>query len=233
MLSVNNRKLDGHGIRYHKDGFGSPVGKLEGISGNIETMSDGELGSNGIIAGKDLNLEFESGVLVNGHLEKISRKQGCNLIFSFRNCLVTYKDSILFKPEWGIYDMAVGEKITSVYAGPADPDAFELKYPAPEEKTHHIQYTDSVVKLHELYEKVRSVSENRENMENLASVWQALQTNYPDEWLLPLEIAELLLKDSKYAYLAEEIIQFLNTRSKEDEEIEKLVSDGLLLITNQ
>lgn len=232
MLSFNNRKLDGHGIRYHKDGFGSPVGKLKGISGNIETMSEGELVSNGFTTDNDLNLEFESGVLVSGRLEKITRKKGCNLIFSFQNCRVTYKDSILFKPEWGTYDMALGEKITSVYAGPADPDAFELKYPVPEEKTHHIHYTDSVVKLHELYKKVSSVRENRVSMESLAPVWKALKANYPDEWLLPLEIVELLLKDSKYTYLAEEIIQFLNTRSKEDEETEKLIHDGLLLITN-
>ena len=90
----------------------------------------------------NLLLEFTSGVQVKGRLEKIIRKQGRNLVFSFQNCTVSYQDIELFKPEWGIYDMAVGEKIISAFAGPADPDAFELKYPAPKEKTHHIKYTD-------------------------------------------------------------------------------------------
>ena len=54
MLSFDNHQLEGQGIRYHKDGFGSPVGKIKGISGNIETMSEGELSSNGIVTGNEL-----------------------------------------------------------------------------------------------------------------------------------------------------------------------------------
>ena len=33
--------------------------------------------------------------------------------------------TFIFKPEWGNYDMAVGEKIISVFCGAADKDAYD------------------------------------------------------------------------------------------------------------
>jgi len=233
MLSFDNQQLTGQGIDYHKDGFGSPLGKIKGISASTETMSLGELESNGILTGKELSLEFDSGVIINGRLEKITRMHGFNLIFSFSNCSVFYKNLPLFNPEWGIYDMAVGEKIISAFSGPADPDAFELKYPAPEEKTHHIVYSDSIIKLHELYDKVGSVRENDENISIIYDIWLTLKVNYPNEWLLPLEIAEILVKSQQNPDLAKEIIDFLYNRSGENEELRNLIGDGLHLFTNQ
>lgn len=232
MLSFDNHQLEGQGINYHKDGFGSPVGGIKGISGNMDTMSEGELSTNGIITGRELLLKFNSGVLVNGRLEKITRKQGHNLVFSFHNCTVSYRDMVLFKPEWGIYDMAVGEKIVSAFAGPADPEGFELKYPVSEEKTHHIQYSDEILHLQALYSEVRSLREKGGNIKTMEDIWQTLKLRYPDEWLLPLEIAELLKKHYVSNGLEEEIISFLKTLSDKNEEMQNLVENGLSLFTN-
>jgi len=230
MLSFDGQQLEGHGVWYHKDGFGSPVGSIKGISGNIDTMSEGELAFNGIITGNNLMLEFTSGVQVKGSLEKIIRKQGCNIVFSFQNCTVKYMDMELFKPEWGVYDMAVGERITSAYAGPADPDAFELKYPAPKEKTHRIKYTDKILRLHTLYSEVRSMSEDAGNITELERIWQSLKLHYPDEWLLPLEMAEILKNQN--TGLEKEILAFLNALSDKDDERQILIKNGLALFTN-
>lgn len=232
MLSFGDHQLEGQGINYHKDGFGSPVGGIKGINGNMDTMSEGELSSNGIITGHEILLEFNSGVQVKGRLEKITRKQGHNLVFSFHNCTVSYKDLMLFKPDWGIYDMAVGEKIVSAFAGPADPEGFELTYPVPGEKTHHIQYTDEIHQLHALYGKVRSLRENGGNIKTLENIWQSLKHQYPDEWLLPLEIAELLKNHSDSDSLELEIISFLKTLSNKNEEMQNLIESGLNLFTN-
>jgi len=232
MLSSNNQQLEGHGIRYHKDGFGSPVGSVKGINGNMDTMSEGELFANGIITGNEILLEFNSGVRVNGRLEKITRQEGRNLIFSFQNCSVRYKNEDLFKPEWGIYDMAVGEKITSAFAGPADPDAFGLKYPAPKEKTHHIKYSTDALHLHKLYSEVRTLRENRRDIDKLESIWQILKIHYPNEWLLPVEIIELLTKHNDSKGLAVEINMFLKAQSEKNEETRNLIGAGLQLITN-
>ena len=120
-MSYQNKQIVGHGKNYHQDGFSSPVGRLKGQSEPIESMNITQLNALGIMPNQHLNLEFESGVIVQGNLLNIFRNSvGVNMIFSFKDCTVTYKNQTLFKPEWGIYDMAVGEKITSVFSGVAD-----------------------------------------------------------------------------------------------------------------
>ena len=84
-------------------------------------MSPKDLEAYGIIEGKSIDLNFEGGVLVSGKIITGKRDvQGKIQLMSFSDCTVTYKEEILFKPEWGIYDMAVGKEVVSVFAGPAD-----------------------------------------------------------------------------------------------------------------
>ncbi len=230
MLSFDNHQLEGQGIKYHKDGFGSPVGKIKGISGNIDAMSEGDLFSNRIVPGNELRLEFTSGVQVKGRLERVIRMQGRNLLFSFVECTVIYRNQELFKPEWGMYDMALGEKIISSFAGPADPDAFGLKYPAPKEKTHHIQYSGETLRLHSLYSEVRWLRENAGDIDKLKRIWQILKSEFPNEWLLPLEMAEFL-KDEK-DQVTKEINSFLKALSTKNKETQSLINDGLSLFIN-
>ncbi len=232
MLSFNYQQLKGQGIKHHPDGFGSPVGNLKGISQGIETMSEGELEANGIRVGDILDIEFDSGVCVNGMLLKITCKQGKNLIFTFKDCSVNYKGDQLFKPNWGIYDMAIGKSIISTFAGPADPDAFQLEYPAPVEKTHHILHSDDTIKLYGLYGKVRDFRVNGGDSTILMETWGTLKSNYPDEWLLPLEILEELINLKGQSELEEEIIRFLKNKADESDELQNLISDGLALVTN-
>jgi len=230
MLSHDNQQLEGHGIRYHKDGFGSPVGHINGLNGILENMSEGELATNRIVTGKEMNLEFSSGVTIKGRLEKITSLKGQNLILSFKNCSVTYQDQELFKPEWGTFDMAIGEKIRSAFAGPADPDAFELQYPVPEEKTHHIEHTGANNKLFGLYSSVNAARNNGSGIATFIGSWEIIKKDYPEEWLLPLEIAEELVSEDDNTGKAEEIISYLKTKSAENEEMQKLITDGLQLI---
>lgn len=53
---------------------------------------------------------------------------------TLKDCTVTYGERILFSPEWGLFDMAVGADIKSVFNGPSDPEAFNLQFKVPEEK---------------------------------------------------------------------------------------------------
>lgn len=230
MLSFENQQLEGHGIRYHKDGFGSPVGKIKEITGSIEIMSAGELEANGISEGKQLQLEFSSGLKVEGVLQKITRHKGRNLLFSFHNCSVRYKGSELFNPGWGTFDMAIGDHIASAFSGPANPDAFELQYPAPEEKTHHIEHTGANKRLYELYSRVNDSQNKASDIVTLTSIWEIIKAEYPEEWLLPIEIAEQLIKLKQQNGTADEIVSYLNKKAGENEEMQKLIGDGLKLI---
>ena len=82
------------------------------------------------------------------------------MILSFEDCRVNYNDEVLFQPEWGTYDMAVGESIVSVFSGAADMAVFSKDNPfVPSELTHKIQYGEKRLELHKLYQKIRDIRE--------------------------------------------------------------------------
>jgi len=229
-LAFDNKQLEGHGKEYHNHGFGSPVGKIKASSMPLEVMQVDDLMRLGIITGQHCSLDFTSGVRVKGKLEGITQKNGNNILFSFTECKVTYLDQVLFDPAWGSYDMAVGEKITSAFSGPADPDAFGLRYPVPTEKTHKIIHTDEARKVHALYQKVRDIRESGEGLEMLPGVWHEMKNLNEVEWLLCLEIYELGHKEPILQELSEDIYDHMKQFKIKNEEFRALMDNGLELI---
>jgi phenylalanine-4-hydroxylase len=228
-LNYEDKVLEGHGKDYHAHGFSSPVGKLKNISAPLEALSEGDLKADNIKVGEKVELEFESGVLVKGKLENILTKDGRNLIFSFSDCTVTYQDITLFQPEWGMFDMAVGERIVSAFSGPADPVAYGLKFYVPEEKTHKIVHSERATKLHNDYQKVRDIREGKLNFneETLKSVFTEIKSDYPEDWLLSLEILEILTQKNVNQEFRNDIRSYLDKKSGENESFKKLITDGL------
>ena len=53
-LANRDKELIGHGISYHAEGFGSPIGKLKGINLHIEDMSPRDLKAYGIYEGESM-----------------------------------------------------------------------------------------------------------------------------------------------------------------------------------
>ncbi len=193
-LASRDKELIAHGTTYHTDGFGSPIGKLKGINLAIEDMYPSDLEAYGIYEGKEVVLDFAGGIKVVGEIiTGIRNLQGKIQLISFKNCTVTYKDEVLFKPEWGLYDMAVGKRVLSAFAGPADPTSF-LNYPKVSDKESiPITYTAKEKQLHELYRKLRTIRDSKNyEIAALQSIFKLLKEQYPKDWLLPLEILELI-----------------------------------------
>ena len=225
-LSFEDIQLLNHGKKYHKDGFSSPLGRLKGSKKNIENMTLKDLKDKNIFVGERSILEFESGVIVDGVLTNIEQnKFGLNMVFTFLDCKVTLKDDVLFNPSWGVYDMAIGEKITSVFSGPADIPAFDNEPYIPKSKTHKINYSKSRIRLHELYQCVRNSRENNE-FNKLKSVWNEIKLDFKNDWLCALEILEII-NDEK---IKSEIKSFLFDLSNSKKEYKKLINDGIVLL---
>ena len=126
-LASREKELVGHGTENHPDGFGSPVGKLKGINLAIEDMSPRDLRAYDIYEGEKITFEFEGGVVVKGEIITGTRNlQGKIILISLKNCTVTYPGEVLFQPEWGKFDMAVGKEVISAFAGPADWHSFDM-----------------------------------------------------------------------------------------------------------
>ena len=228
-LSNKNKELIGHGVNYHRDGFGSPIGKLEGINIAIEDMSPTDLEAYGIIEGKFVELKFEGGVCVKGKIITGKRDlQGKIQLISFSDCMVNYKTEILFKPEWGIFDMAVGKNVVSVFAGAADDNSFQNFRKKPKTSTIKIEYSEKELELHSLYGKINSIRNSKKlDISKIESIYENIKLNYPDEWLLLLEIYELIFTEN--LNLKEKVMISLNGLKK-DEKYKNLITNGLKLL---
>ena len=231
-LAFKNKEIIGHDKEYHADGFGSPIGKLKGINLAIEDMSPTDLEAYGIYEGRNVALEFKGGITVEGQIITGKRNlQGKIILISFKNCWVKQGENILFHPDWGIYDMAVGAKVISAFAGVADPGSFGLVFESPKEKTHKIQYPKKEQKLHRLYQEVRDIRElnkiDKQSILALENIFTTLKDEYPNDWLLPLEIFELLF--SQEESLKKRVLAHLKDLTLKPE-FKSLIESGLSLL---
>ncbi|KFF18802.1 aromatic amino acid hydroxylase [Flavobacterium hydatis] len=229
-LSYREKELVGHGTLTHPEGFGSPIGKLKGFNLAIEDMSPMDLNAYKIVENETIKLEFEGGIIVEGEIITGSRNlHGEIILISFRNCTVTHGDTILFKPEWGNYDMAIGKKVVSAFSGPADVNSFDLIDSIPKTKTIKAKHSKERDELEELYQQVRTIRETNSHETLLPSVFEKIKTNHPNDWLLSVEITELLKNDNQPQLLQEVLAHLENLKSKRPE-VAHLIAGGLDLI---
>lgn len=232
-LAFNGKQLQGHGKDYHADGFSSPVGKLKNVSQLLEDFTPTDLENAGIIVGHQAELLFDSGIKVVGLVKAILKENDKVILIAFNNCTVTESNgNILFRPEWGVYDMAVGAKIISVFNGAADKDAFESITLVSEEKTHQLTYDAKTLKLHNLYQNVRQIRESDENHDQLARIFEDLKLNHRHDWLCALEVLEIVYHKKSCQQLAKEIQVYLEIKASKEPDHTKLINDGLHVIKN-
>ena len=229
-LAYREKELVGHGTSTHPEGFGSPIGKLEGINLAIEDMSPKDLNAYDILESKTVKLEFEGGIIVEGEIVTGSRNlQGEITLIRFKNCTVTHGKTVLFQPEWGVYDMAVGKKVTSAFSGPADVNSFDLISHLPSSKTIKAKHSAERDDLEILYQTVRNIRVTNDTQTSLAPIFEKLVTNHPKDWLLAIEITELL-KNRNKPQLLQEIMVYLDQLKQKRPEVAHLISGGLDLI---
>ncbi|MBP6145826.1 MAG: aromatic amino acid hydroxylase [Flavobacterium sp.] len=229
-LSYREKELVGHGTTKHAEGFGSPIGKLKGINLAIEDMSPRDLSAYSITENQSVTLDFEGDITVKGEIITGSRNlHGEIILVSLKNCTVTHRETILFQPEWGIYDMAVGKKVISAFSGPADVNSFDLISHVPTSKTIKAKHTAERDDLEVLYQTVRNIRKTKDTETSLAPIFEKLQTNHPNDWLLAVEIIELL-KDRHEPQLLQEVMNYLEKLKEKRTEVAHLIAGGLDLI---
>lgn len=229
-LSYREKELVGHGTEYHAEGFGSPIGKLKGINLAIEEMSPRDLRAYDIYEGEQVTLEFEGNIKVVGEIVTGTRNlQGEILLIKFKNCTVTHNDTVLFQPEWGIYDMAVGKKVISAFSGPADVNSFDMINHVPSSQTIKQKKSAEREELEKLYLSVRNIREGKPASTTLKEAFASVSAGHPNDWLLSVEIAELAKKEGN-SDLVDKVLNHLEKVKNNRPEIAHLVDNGLELI---
>ncbi|MCF4101205.1 aromatic amino acid hydroxylase [Gillisia sp. M10.2A] len=228
-LSYREKELVGHGTHNHPNGFGSALGKLKGINLAIEDMSPRDLRAYDIYEGENIRFEFEGGVVVQGEIITGTRNlQGKIILISLKNCTVTYNDEILFQPEWGNYDLAVGKNIISAFAGPADPLSFDLITHTPSSTTIKSKKTPERLELETLYKSVRNSREGKDTKFSLQAAFDLVKKYHSKDWLLSIEIYELV-KDTD-ENLTKEVKAHLEELKLRRPDVAHLIDGGLQLL---
>ena len=229
-LAFAGKELPDHGRDYHKDGFGAPLGNWKNVSKAPELLTEAELHALGFDTGKQITLEFVSGVKVTGKIDKITRRDDKLILISFSNCTVQYRDRLLFEPSWGMYDMAVGARISSVFNGAADKDAFNQVALVPKERTIKVPSDAKRRRLENLYAQVRQIRESKTGYERLGEIWETQQAEHSDDWLLSMEIFEILDAIEQQSDLKKRIEAFLNQKRVTDKDRSVLIEWGFRLV---
>ncbi|MCK0161655.1 aromatic amino acid hydroxylase [Allomuricauda sp. F6463D] len=229
-LAYREKELVGHSTAHHADGFGSPIGKLKGINIAIEDMGPRDLKAYKVYEGEQIVLEFEGGVKVEGTIVTGTRNlMGKIILITFENCTVTHNNEVLFQPEWGLYHMAVGQKIVSAYNGPADLHSFNLMSHQITESSIKSKKDKKRLQLEQFYLQVREFREGANTTISRNKVFQALKKDHPNDWLLPVELYELAKQDNNQKF-QQDILEHLENIKRDNPKVGHLIDDGIRLI---
>ncbi len=229
-LAYREKELVGHSIKHHADDFGSPVGKLKGINLAIEDMSPRDLKAYNIYEGGTITLEFEGNIKVSGEIITGTRNlRGEIILITFKNCRVTHGKKVLFRPEWGLYNMAVGEHIVSAFNGPADLHSFDLVNHKISSTTVKHENTQAETKLEQYYGQIRHFREGLNTTISRNKVFNVIKENYPNDWLLSVELYELA-KNNDDTDFAEAILAHLEEVKRNNPKVGHLIDDGIALV---
>jgi len=158
------------------------------------------------------------------------RRDGKSLLITFSNCTAKYGDRVLFDPDWGTYDMAVGERISSVFNGAADKDAYNQVALVPKERTIKVPSDAKRKRLENLYAQVRKIRESKTGYERLGEIWETQQAEHPEDWLLSMEIFEILDTTDQQPELKSRLERFLNEKKAKTKDLSTLIGWGFRLV---
>lgn len=227
-LAYKGRRISGHDKGKHPDGFAMPYGTIKGGNYGLQGYLTDVLGSSLLHPGQNLHLEFSSGISVKGVCARVKFINDNPILVDLTACEVKDERTgeTLFDPSWGEYTLACGKNITSVYAGAADKNADEPNLVVPEPMPVSVYDTDTLA-LHDLYKRVREIREWGAGYALLPHIWKQLKSRFPGDWLLALEMLEMLRSEESNPALQEDILSALTRHQIQHPQLEQLIDDGL------
>ncbi len=231
QLCIGGHEIKGHDKDYHSHGFSSPLGFVEGFEDCLSWASTEDLASLGLVVGQSCVLNYESGVRVEGVLkgsQRTPRKELC--LLSFDDCTVTFRGKTLFMPEWGVFDMAVGSKIESVFAGPADRKSYGHTDSFAKKTVPKRVQSKKEAGLNQYYQKIRDLRQSgNPSVDTATALFHGLESDFPSDWLTRLELTELTYKMPNGESLREQLVNSLKMIAQKENQNASVINDGLAL----
>ncbi len=230
QLCVNSRELAGQGRPRHPQGFSTPLGRWASMPNRSPVnLSERDLSELGIVQGKRANLDFINGFRVQGIVTNIVRQQEKFLYLTWSDCTVSRGGQIYFEPDWGEFDMPVGEGVTSVFGGPADRASYG-DYQMGGVSTQpgrQSPYTADELKIFDCYAKVREIRRSI-NPDAYENVVKTILADFRDEWLLALEVWEIGQNAKMSSALSNKVFELLvSGQDSKNAERNELIAKGI------
>ena len=230
QLSNNEIQIKGHGTDKHPNGYGGALGLLSDIGLPLHQLNNKQLKQIGLIENTNIKLEFDGGLIIEGKVKNINKINNSPILVSLDQCEVRLNNKQLYKPEWGTYDLSCGNKIISVFGGPADWNKFYNYTPSSEKSIHQSSNLNAdTIDLNILYGKVKTLKMNNADNDNYIPILEELYTNYPKDWLLCIEIYEKICNDNLLKNEVKQLRTHINKFS-ENEFIADTIKRGIDLI---
>ncbi len=242
QIACAEKELPGQGRERHPEGFSSPVGRWKAAPQKpASELNDDELTRIGLKKGARCRLEFVSGFVIEGELMDWVRSEAKLVLIQWKNCRVSRGSEVFYQPEWGDFDQVVGEKAVSVHAGPAERELYG-EYELGKVSTspgRASPYSALENKVSVFYDSLRKMrDEAKASVTELKKMSGQILSQTPEEWLLNVEILELLnsslLQAEGSRALGEHLQERLLVQAKQSpSDIAKLIHEGLRLAAPQ
>ena len=202
QLCYKGQELKGHGTSSHKEGYSTPLKLLSVGSTKLGFIKQSKKSSTkhqkpffmitkeeflklGFKKGKKIKLTFSSNIQLEGEFVSSLKKEGKLLVVQFKNCLITQGKQVLYHPSWGVFDLAIGSQVRSVFSGPADPQAYPLKDHFQPSKLAVKKFSSKEKKRHLLYEKIYQLKKG--DSKTVSKLFKDIKKQ-ENNWLLFLEL---------------------------------------------
>ncbi len=187
-LAVAGVELAGHGRRAHPSWFSFPLGRL--VDGSAPSQLDeGALLRNRVPGGAhdSLVLAFRSGVRVTGKLTESVRSPDGRIVALVWEEAEARRGAVPLRVPTRRWVMPLGEKVTSAFAGPADPVFWPpTRFRDRRVPTRRLRTGDErmVLALHEELESIETCARSEATGAALERIGSILDRGSSSDWLL-------------------------------------------------
>src|SRR5205814_9065901 len=98
------------------------------------------------------------------------------------------------------------------------------------DRTIKVPSTPKRERLENLYAEVRRIRESKTGYERLGEIWETQQAEHPEDWLLSMEIFEILDTTEQQPELKARIEKFLNEKTAKTKDLSTLINWGFRLV---
>jgi len=234
QICLNNKEILSHGADYHTHGYSSPIGKLIGFNNPIYKLSTNEIKKLNLYQNKNITLEFENKISVNGTIKNILKNKSRIILITFKDCTVKHNNKNLFQPVWGDYDLICASKVTSVFGGACDSPKYYKKINLINSRYDKYNIKKSIggknIILNNFFKNISALKNIEGNIPHLYNLYKRMKRKSIVDWLLKYEFLEVTNCNRKLDWV-NDIYLDLEKMSSQNTDLSRAIKRALKLFS--